>query len=83
MDREGDPVPEADAIEQSEDPDGATEGSQLPRDVGEKPEADALEQSQSVEDGRMRVVPPARDEVPEADWLEQSVAEPFDEDEPR
>lgn len=82
MDRD-EPVPEADAIEQSEGPDGPSAPSDLPRDVGEKPEADALEQSQTVQEVRVRVVPPGHDDVPEADWLEQSVSEPFDEDDLR
>ena len=44
------------------------------------PEADALEQEQSVTLERSVTVPPGRGEVPEADWLEQSVAEPFDDE---
>jgi hypothetical protein len=44
------------------------------------PEADALEQEQSVTPERSVVAPPGRGEVPEADWLEQSVAEPFDDE---
>lgn len=82
MDRD-EPVPEADAIEQSEDTDSSVAPSELPNEIGEKPEADALDQSRAVSEARVRVVPPERDDVPEADWLEQSVAEPFDEDEPR
>ncbi len=44
------------------------------------PEADALEQQQSVVAERNVEVSPERGEVPEADWLEQSVAEPFDDE---
>jgi hypothetical protein len=44
------------------------------------PEADALEQRQSVAAERDVEVFPERGEVPEADWLEQSVAEPFDDE---
>jgi len=54
--------------------------------VGDKPEADALEQAQPV--GEEVVTPVGsrrpsrgRDEVPEADWLEQSVLEPLDDEE--
>ena len=44
------------------------------------PEADALEQEQSVVPERGVRLPPERGDVPEADWLEQSVAEPFDDE---
>ena len=52
------------------------------------PEADALEQDQAVEDeaddvpgstGNRRS-PAERGEVPEADWFEQSIAEPLDDE---
>jgi hypothetical protein len=75
------PVPENDAQEQPESPDGTS--ADLPEDLGEKPEADVLEQALPVQRERVRKIAPARDDVPEADWLEQSVAEPLDEDEPR
>jgi hypothetical protein len=48
------------------------------------PEADALEQEQPVEEEieeRSIHATPERDDVPEADWLEQSVVEPFDDEE--
>jgi hypothetical protein len=46
------------------------------------PDADALEQSQPVVEERSVLRPGAHDDdVPEADWLEQSVAEPIDDDE--
>ena len=44
------------------------------------PEADALEQEQSVVPERQVDATPERGDVPEADWLEQSVVEPFDEE---
>jgi hypothetical protein len=44
------------------------------------PEADALEQEQSVVPEREVEISPERGDVPEADWLEQSVVEPFDEE---
>jgi hypothetical protein len=45
------------------------------------PEADALEQEQSVVPERQVETSPERGDVPEADWLEQSRVEPFDEEE--
>ncbi|HUY23505.1 MAG TPA: hypothetical protein VMV22_14310 [Acidimicrobiales bacterium] len=52
------------------------------------PDADAAEQAQPVETGdeedeRAVVRPAERGDVPEADWLEQSVAEPLDDDDER
>jgi hypothetical protein len=47
------------------------------------PEADALEQEKPVVAERTIAVPPERGDVPEADWLEQSVAEPFDDEDVR
>jgi hypothetical protein len=44
------------------------------------PEADALEQEQPVVAERRMLVSSERDDVPEADWLEQSVLEPFDDE---
>jgi hypothetical protein len=44
------------------------------------PEADALEQEQSVVAERTIQASPERDDVPVADWLEQSVVEPFDDE---
>jgi hypothetical protein len=44
------------------------------------PEADALEQERSVVPERDVQIPPERGDVPEADWLEQSLVEPFDEE---
>ena len=44
------------------------------------PEADALEQERSVVPEREVQIPPERGDVPEADWLEQSLVEPFDEE---
>jgi hypothetical protein len=75
------PVPENDAQEQPESPDGPS--VDLPGDLGEKPKADVLEQALPVQRERVRKIAPAHDDVPEADWLEQSVVEPLDEDEPR
>ena len=47
------------------------------------PEADAREQEESVVPERTIAVPPERGDVPEADWLEQSVTEPFDDEDER
>jgi hypothetical protein len=44
------------------------------------PEADALEQEELVVPERGIDLAPERGDVPEADWLEQSVAEPFDDE---
>jgi len=44
------------------------------------PEADALEQEQLVVPDRSIQATPERGDVPEADWLEQSVVEPFDDE---
>ncbi len=44
------------------------------------PEADAREQQQPIVPERSIETSPGRGDVPEADWLEQSVAEPFDDD---
>ncbi len=44
------------------------------------PEADALEQEQSVVPEKTVEAAHHRDDVPEADWLEQSMAEPFDDE---
>ena len=60
------------------------EDEAAPTPVGDKPEADTLEQARPVAEGpgrsarRLEHVP---EEVPEADWFEQSVAEPVDEEE--
>jgi hypothetical protein len=72
------PVPEADAIDQAraigEEPDD------LPGSVGDRPEADAIEQARSVVEERAMRSPSERGEVPEADWFEQSIVEPFDDE---
>jgi hypothetical protein len=44
------------------------------------PEADALEQEQPVVPERTVEGTHHRDDVPEADWLEQSMVEPFDDE---
>jgi len=44
------------------------------------PEADALEQQQVIVPERRIELSSERGDVPEADWLEQSVAEPFDDE---
>ena len=47
---------------------------------GDSLEADALEQEQSVVPERQVETSPERGDVPEADWLDQSRVEPFDEE---
>lgn len=77
----GDPTPEADALEQREDVDGATgDGPDAPDVADDRPEADTIEQSQVVEEDQILDRVERRDDVPEADWLDQSIAEPFDEE---
>jgi hypothetical protein len=44
-------------------------------------EADAAEQATPTTEKRAVVRPPQHDDVPEADWLEQSVVEPLDDEE--
>jgi hypothetical protein len=80
------PISEADALEQAGPEETGEIRGDLNGSLGERPEADALEQAQPVEGVQVRVVSRPeehRDEVSEADWLEQSVVEPLDEDEPR
>ena len=70
------PVPEADALEQRRPVDQV--GG---RGSGDDSEADAVKQGQRAEGARADLAHPDRDDVPEADWLEQSIDEPFDDDE--
>lgn len=80
-------VPDADAQEQGQPVDGWSEEDEVvgatadggPLDV--RPEADALEQAQVVAEEQVRTSTSRPDDVAEADWLEQSIAEPLDEDE--
>ena len=67
-----DPVPEADAQEQSIPVDDSVVPPEVPVIPPDVPEADALEQAQQVRD-RAPVPPQIRADVPEADALEQSV----------
>jgi len=56
---------------------GALDDEVLPKGS----EADLLEQAQVVEEEQRRVRSEHRDDVPEADWLEQSVEEEIDDEE--
>lgn len=47
---------------------------------GEAPEADRFEQAQPVEAGRVREARGERPEVDEADWIDQGIVEPDDDD---
>lgn len=76
------PVSEADVLEQEE----PVTGGDRPVDVAigvdsDVPEADAREQAQVVDEDQIRVAGPTSPEVPEADWLEQSIVEPIDDEE--
>ena len=76
--KDHDPVPEADAIEQ--DRAVEEESDDLPGSVGDRPEADAIEQARPVGEERAVRSSSQRDEVPEADWFEQSIVEPLDDE---
>ena len=77
---EHDPIPEADALEQHEDPEREPTQPDRPGDLRDRPEADTVEQSMVVEEEQVLERGERRDDVPEADWLEQSVGEPIDEE---
>lgn len=49
--------------------------------IPDGPDADLVEQSQVVEERQSFEPTGRRDDVPEADWLEQSVTEPIDDEE--
>ena len=74
--------PEADVSEQQEpvtdvsveDPFEALE------DLGERPEADTLEQAIPVDEDQILNPAPRRAEASDADWIEQSIEVPLDED---
>lgn len=82
--REKREVPEADAAEQELGVDGSAaplgRHETLPE---EEPEADVLEQEEVFDERRVLLERQRADDVPEADWLEQSVVEVEDEDEVR
>jgi hypothetical protein len=70
-------VPEADAIDRAR---ALEDDAELPVSVGDRPEADALEQARPVSDERTVRSPSERGDVPEADWFEQSIVEPLDDE---
>lgn len=74
-------APEADVLEQAE-PAGAqaAEGSVRPPEVGERPEADVLEQAQPVDEDQLVDRSSRHETVSEADWLDQTVSEPLEEE---
>lgn len=77
-------VPDADAQEQDR-PVGDWAGDSDDGGVGfvpdETPEADVVEQEQVVAPEQVRTPVPRPDDASEADWLDQTIAEPVDEDE--
>ncbi len=77
---ENEPVPEADALEQKRDVADADAGDDRIDSVGDRPEADALDQRRPVTEERTVRPPAERGEVPEADWIEQQVTEPLDDE---
>lgn len=74
---------DADAAEQEATADGSVTSPGRRAVTGEDPEADVLEQEEVVAERRVFVERPRPDDVPEADWLEQSVIEVEDEDDVR
>lgn len=76
-----DHVPEPDELEQRE-PAGneGTEVLEAPPDLSGRPEADVVEQAQLVEEDQYLLRTKHRDDVSEADWLEQSIGEPAEEE---
>jgi len=75
--------PEADVSEQEEPATSASvEGPfEVPEDLGERPEADVLEQALPVEEDQILSLAGSRVEASDADWIEQSIEVPLDEDE--
>ena len=75
---ESEPVPEADALEQKralhEDGDEHIDAA------GDRPVADALDQRRAVAQGPTVSSPAERGEVSEADWYDQQVSEPIDDE---
>jgi hypothetical protein len=75
-----DQVPEADAAEQREEVETSAPVAGAPQVPADADEADVQEQAQVVEVDQRLEPAPRSAETPEADWLEQSVAEPLDDD---
>jgi hypothetical protein len=74
-------APEADVLEQ-EEPAGdesTQEVFAVPVDLGERPEADVLEQEEPVDEVQILIRAQRPPDVPEADWQEQSIEEPTEE----
>ena len=77
--------PEADVSEQRE---SVTDISvehpfEALEDLGERPEADTLEQAVPVDEEQVLNPAPSPAEASEADWIEQSIVVPLNEDEER
>lgn len=74
-------VPEADVLEQAA-PAGAqdAETSTPSPEIADRPEADVLEQTYLVEEQEVVDRSASHDAVSEADWLEQTIAEPIEEE---
>jgi hypothetical protein len=79
--RSSDPAPEADALEQAQDPQSGADADVSPEAV-DASDADALEQARPASPNEDDA-PTDRDDVPEADALEQSRVVPVDDDEHR
>ncbi len=76
-------TPEADVAEQEKSAASASADgfAEVPDDLGEQPEADVLEQALPVEEDQILSPAGSRAEASDADWIEQSIEVPLDEDE--
>jgi len=74
---------EADASEQQEPATSVSveDPFEVLEDLGEKPEADVLEQAIPVDEDQILRPGGSRIEASDADWMEQSIEVPLDEDE--
>jgi len=74
---------EADVSEQKEPAMGVSveDPFEVLTDLGERPEADVLEQAIPVEEDQVLSPAGSRVEASDADWIEQSIEVPLDEDE--
>jgi hypothetical protein len=74
--------PDVDVSEQQEPAASTSVGNTLevPEDFDEQPVADVLEQAVPVNEYQIQRPAGSRDEAADADWIEQSIEVPVDED---
>ena len=74
---------EADVAEQEEPATSVSvdDPFEVLKDLGERPEADVLEQAIPVDEDQILSPAGSRVEATDADWMEQSIEVPIDEDE--